>query len=111
MRRLMKRLRIGSQSARQLVLGTCLGLILAACSAIVDTDKAKLGPVPVPCEPGQIAPCPCRDGSMSTQKCNAMARFDSCVCSVNAGRGGRAGSDVANAGRGGRAGSPSTRSP
>ncbi|HET8939253.1 MAG TPA: hypothetical protein VFN67_37670 [Polyangiales bacterium] len=104
----MNRLRIDSQSTRHLVLGACCALGLVACSAIVDTDKAKLGPVPVPCEQGQLAMCPCRDGSMSTQRCNTMARFDPCACGANAGRGGRAGADTVGSGR---AGTVSTRSP
>lgn len=63
-----------------------LVLSLASCSAVVDADKAKLGPLPVPCEPGQMATCPCKDGSTSTQKCNAMARFDPCACGGATGR-------------------------
>ena len=91
---------IGSKSARHSALCWTAGLaLLAGCSAIVDTDKEKLGPVPVPCEPGQVAPCPCRDGSMSMQKCTAMARYDRCACAASAGRGGNsAGSAASSAG-------------
>jgi hypothetical protein len=83
----------GSKSARsrkqRSALGMCLlsALAISACSAVVDTDKAKLGPVPVPCEPGQSVTCPCRDGSTSMQRCNAMARFDRCACGGVAGQG------------------------
>jgi hypothetical protein len=106
----------GSKSARTylrrsaLIVGMCCssGLaVLASCSAVVDTDKAKLGPVPVPCEPGQVAPCPCRDGSMSMQKCTSMARYDRCACSGIAGRGGStAGNSAMSGGRGASTGSP-----
>ncbi|HTU58220.1 MAG TPA: hypothetical protein VMF89_07295, partial [Polyangiales bacterium] len=72
--------------------------LLTSCSAIVDTDKEKLGPVPVPCEPGQVAPCPCRDGSTSMQTCNAMARFDRCACAGSAGRAGSAAGSGATSG-------------
>lgn len=84
-------LRPGVMSTRALGLAVfiCLGWD-AGCSAVVDTDKAKLGPVPVPCEPGQTAPCPCRDGSTSVQKCNELARFDACACGGVAGRAGSA---------------------
>jgi hypothetical protein len=101
----------GSKSARALsVLCWSAGLALfASCSAIVDTDKEKLGPVPVPCEPGQVAPCPCRDGSTSMQKCNAMARFDRCMCASSADRDGSAAGTAASAA--GRGTSASTRSP
>ena len=58
---------------------------IAGCSAIVDADKSKLGAVPIPCEPGTTAACPCRDGTMSTQVCNDLARYDRCACGGAAG--------------------------
>lgn len=61
---------------------------IAACSAIVDADKSKLGAVPIPCEPGTTAACPCRDGTMSTQVCNDLARYDRCACGGAAGHAG-----------------------
>lgn len=53
---------------------------LSACSAIVDADPRKLGPAPVPCDPSVPAPCVCSDGSMRTQQCNALGRYDACPC-------------------------------
>lgn len=62
------------------------GLALCtACSAVIDSDKRKLGALPVACEPGQSAPCPCRDGTMSTQVCNGYARYDRCACAATGG--------------------------
>lgn len=62
-------------------------LSMAACSAVVHNDKKKLGAMPIPCEVGQTAVCPCPDGTPSTQMCNSSARYDPCVCkSVNAER-------------------------
>ena len=78
----------------------CLWL-LVGCSAVVDSDKSKLGALPIPCEPGATASCPCRDGSMSVQACNQLARYDACRCGTP-----RAGVPAAGttAGRGGAAG-------
>ena len=92
-----------TRSARRVALG-CAAALLAfssACSAVIDGDKSKLGPMPVPCNEGELAPCPCRDGSMSVQRCNALLKFDRCMCAGVAGSGGQAG----HAGSAGRAGS------
>ena len=98
-RRLMlSRIQGEARSAKLVSLAWVLTMLATACSAVVDTDKAKLGPSPVPCEPGQTAACPCRDGSTSTQKCNAMARFDTCVCGATAGRSGNGGAGNGGAG-------------
>ena len=73
----------------------------AACSAVVDGDKTKLGPMPIPCNEGEQVSCPCRDGTMSVQRCNALLKFDRCMCAGVAGTGGQGG----HAGSAGRAGS------
>jgi len=87
-------------------------LSCVACSAVIDSDKRKLGALPIACEPGQSVPCPCRDGSMSTQRCNALARYDRCACAApdtgDAPSSGAAGKNESaaggSAGQGGRAG-------
>jgi hypothetical protein len=91
-----------TRSARWVALW-CAAALLAlssACSAVVDGDKSKLGPMPIPCNQGELAPCPCRDGSMSVQRCNALLKFDRCMCAGVAGSGDHAG----GAGRAGSAG-------
>jgi hypothetical protein len=83
-------------------LWACL-LSIAACTAIIDNDKAKLGAMPIPCEMGQSAICPCPDGTPSTQICNNSARYDPCMCrGTTANRAGQSG--AATAGRAGAAG-------
>jgi hypothetical protein len=64
---------------------------LAGCSALLDTDKTQLGALPIPCETGQTASCPCPDGTTSAQTCNKLARYDHCACQNHGGGGGPAG--------------------
>jgi hypothetical protein len=68
--------------SRSLWLLALTSLSWVACSAVIDTDKRKLGALPIACEPGQSAPCPCRDGTMSSQRCNELARYDRCACEM-----------------------------
>lgn len=93
--------------APQTVACAALALLtsLGACSAIVDSDAAKLGALPIACETGRSVNCPCPDGSTSTQTCNKLARYDVCACKGQgqAGRSGASGGAVA--GRGNAAGS------
>ncbi|HEY2732783.1 MAG TPA: hypothetical protein VGI70_02310 [Polyangiales bacterium] len=83
----------------------------SGCSAIVDSDKSKLGALPVPCVVGKTASCPCPDGTKSKQLCNGYARYDACACQGHgqaggtAGAAGKAGGGAAgHAGGGGSAG-------
>jgi hypothetical protein len=57
-----------------------LAFTLSACSAVVDADPRKLGPKPVPCDPGSSVTCICANGASSLQNCNALRRYDPCSC-------------------------------
>ncbi|HEX4351978.1 MAG TPA: hypothetical protein VHZ95_03670 [Polyangiales bacterium] len=81
-------------------------IALGGCSAIVDADKSKLGALPVPCNVGKTASCPCPDGTKSTQLCNNLARYDACACQGHsqAGRAAAGAAGTAIAGRSGAGG-------
>jgi hypothetical protein len=90
--------------------------LASACSAIVDSDAAKLGAPPTTCMVGRSVSCPCPDGTTSTQVCNKLQRYDVCACKGQAGRAGqvsappagRSGAGGAGSGAAGRAGTSAT---
>lgn len=80
------------RARRTLLLTLVACFAAAACSAIVDPDKGTLGnPPPLPCVPGTVNDaCACEDGSLGTQTCNELQRYDVCVCVGLGGAGGGA---------------------
>ncbi len=68
-----------------------IALSLFGCTATVDVDKNKLGPKPVSCVKGTRINCPCPDGTISTQTCNAYLRYDQCGCRSQFGASGTGG--------------------
>jgi hypothetical protein len=63
--------------------GKCLvvlALLLQACSASIDVDKARLKTQPVGCLKGTKLVCPCSDGTTSHQTCNDLGRYEPCLC-------------------------------
>jgi hypothetical protein len=78
--------------------------LFAGCSVVVDSDASKLGAQPIACEVGRVVPCPCADGSNSTQVCNKLARYDACACNGQAGQLGAGQSGHAGQGGSGGAG-------
>jgi hypothetical protein len=94
LRRVTHTTRITRATSRAFALWCTLfvaALFIASCSAIVDSDKTKLGALPVPCDVGQSLSCPCPDGTKSTQLCNSLARFDACSCLGHGGKAGQSG--------------------
>jgi hypothetical protein len=66
-------------AARLVVL--CATAWLGSCSAIVHPDVGSLGPMPVACHVGDLAPgCPCPSGGTGVQVCNIGGSFDPCAC-------------------------------
>jgi hypothetical protein len=58
-------------------------LALVGCSLIASPDRKELGPEPQICAPGACSSCPCTDGQMGQQLCNAQSTYDPCVCPSN----------------------------
>lgn len=66
-----------------LVTPALAGLLLAACSAVVNPDREELGAEPQTCDSGTCASCRCPNGQMGKQVCNANGTFEQCVCPEN----------------------------
>jgi hypothetical protein len=69
-------------AAAVVVLALPLG---SGCSAVIDPDESELGlPPPNACQPGTRARCACGGGLEGLQTCNALEKYDPCVCHTTA---------------------------